>query len=103
MSHEHDHDEFEEEDDVVEFEDPDGNVVSYTFLAVIEVDGEQFALLTPVEPEETEEDMTAIYVFFYEQDEDGGETFAPVEDEEMLKKVQAEAEKMFAEADEDEA
>jgi len=67
----------------------------------VEVDGEEYALLTPADaPDDAEQ--TEIYIFAYGHDEDGGETFSEVDDDETLAKVQAEAEKLFEEGEDDE-
>jgi uncharacterized protein YrzB (UPF0473 family) len=95
--HEHQHD----EEDIVVLADGDGNDVEFLWLGMVELEEESFALLTPLDATESEE-STEIYVFHYEQDEDGGEIFSDVEDEELLKKVQAKAEEMFSEAEEGE-
>ena len=85
----------EEEDDIVVLADVDGNEKEFAFLAVVQVDNQDFALLTPAaEPEDPEAD-TEIFIFRYEQDEDGGEIFSEVEDEELFAKVQAEAERVL--------
>ena len=102
--HDHDHDHGDEEDDddsLVTLEDAEGNAQDFVFLATVKVDDEIYALLTPAEEEGAEEsETTEIFVFTYESDEDGGEVFGAVEDEEIVAKVQKEAEKLFAEGDE---
>ena len=100
--HEHEHEEegeFEEDyedadDDIVILADAEGNETEFHFLDVVEVDGEQYALLTPVEDDE-ESDATEIFIFHYEQDEDGAASFSDVEDEEIFAKVRAAAESLF--------
>lgn len=90
----------EEEDDIVVLADVDGNEKEFSFLAVVQVDGQDFALLTPAEEPADPEADTEIFIFRYEQDEDGGEIFSEVEDEELFAKVQAEAERvLMGEAD----
>jgi uncharacterized protein YrzB (UPF0473 family) len=103
--HDHDHDdEGEDDDSLVTLEDAEGNAQDFVFLATVKVDDEIYALLTPaVEEGEEEGETTEIFVFTYEEDEDGGEIFGAVEDEAIVAKVQAEAEKLFTEADEEEA
>ncbi len=103
--HEHDHaEEGGEEDDIVVFTDAEGNEMEFVWLGLVELDGESFALLTPAEEDEDDDsDQTEVYVFHYEQDEDGGETYSDVEDEALLARVQAAAEKMFEENDASEA
>ncbi len=111
--HEHAHDEeledgeFEEDDDdgVVVLTDAEGGEREFQFLDVVEVDDMQFALLAPVmeEEEEDEDEPAEIFIFRYEVNEDGVETFTDVEDEELFAKVREAAEVLFAAEDEDEA
>ncbi len=102
--HDHEHDEeegeFEEDyedadDDIVILADAEGNETEFHFLDVVEVDGEQYALLTPVDDDE-ESDATEIFIFHYEQDEDGAASFSDVEDEAIFAKVREAAEALFA-------
>ena len=67
MSDEHnkDHDdelddleEGDDEDDTVILSDAEGNETEYQFLAIIEVDGESYALLTPTDTEEGEDSVS---------------------------------------------
>ena len=95
-------DEGEEGDDTVVLVDADGNEREFVFLAVVEMDDEgSFAALTPVE-EDDAADNTEVFLFHYEEDEDGGESFSPIEDEDLFARVQIAAEKMFSEMDEEE-
>lgn len=91
----------EEDDGIVVLVDGDGNEVEYLFLDVVDLDGDQFALLTPAEEDE-EAESTEIFIFRYEVDEEGGESFSDVEDEAIFQKVQEIAEKRFAEWNEGE-
>lgn len=86
----------EEEDSVVVLEDAEGNVSEYLFIDVIELEGDSFALLTPLDEDEGSE-STEIFIMRYDIDEDGGETFGDLDDEELFKRVQELAEKRFAE------
>jgi uncharacterized protein YrzB (UPF0473 family) len=97
----HDHSDEEEYDDdeIVTLSDAEGNETEFQFLGVVEVEGEDYALLTPANDEEAE--ATEIFIFRYEQDEDGGEVFSDVEDEETFQKVRAQAEALFASLEEE--
>ena len=108
--HHHEHgeacDHGEEEGEIVTLIDPNGNEVDHLWLGIIELEDEegnpeQFALLTPVDELDQDEENTSVYVFHYSQDEDGAESFEAVEDEELLKRVQAAAEEMFNEEGEE--
>lgn len=106
--HDHDHDDEDDEDgddddDLVVLADEDGVEATYRFLGVVEVDGEQFALLSGEEEPEDEEEPMEVFILRYAQDEDGGETFSPLDDEALFQRVQAEAERLFNQAPEAEA
>ncbi len=110
--HEHDHDEeledgeFDDDDDgIVVLTDAEGDEREFQFLDVVEVDDMQFALLAPVMDEENddEDEPAEIFIFRYEVNEDGVETFSDVEDEELFAKVRDAAEALFAAEDEDDA
>ena len=111
-SHDHDHDHKnegeeiledgeEEGDDIVILSDADGNEREFRFLTVLEVDDQQFALLTTLDESEDADAPTEVFIFHYEEDEDGGEVFADIEDEVLFNKVQAAAEAMLS-SDEEE-
>ena len=85
----------EEDDGIVILTDAEGNELEFYVLDVIDVDDEQFALLTPADEDE-ESESSEIFIFHYEVDEDGGESFAPVEDEELFATVRDAAEALFA-------
>lgn len=102
--HAHEHDEncnHEEEggDDIVTLVDADGTEIDHYWLGLVELDDEQFALLCPVDEMDEESDSTNVYVYHYEEDEDGAESFEAVEDEALLARVQAAAEAMFDEGE----
>ncbi|GDX82650.1 hypothetical protein LBMAG42_44610 [Deltaproteobacteria bacterium] len=105
--HTHEHDEScahedEEGDDIVTLVDADGGEVDHYWLGLVELDEEQFALLCPVDEVDEDSETTNVYVYHYSEDEDGAESFEAVEDEELLARVQAAAEKMFDEAESEE-
>ncbi len=91
-----------EDSDIVTLLDAAGHEQNFLFLAVIDVEGEgQFAALTPADEDE-EAENTEVFLFHYEADEDGGETFTPIDDEELFAKVRAAAEAYFAEQEAEE-
>lgn len=94
----------DEEDDIVILPDLDGNEVEYQFLGVMEVEGVEYALLTPntTEEEDAVSDATEIFIFTYKEDEDGNEVFSEVGDEATFAKVCKYAEKFLADEEEDE-
>lgn len=93
----------DEESDIVTLMDADGNEQDFLFLTVVDVEGEgQFAALTPAD-EDDETENTEVFLFHYEADEDGGESFAPIDDEDLFARVQVAAELHFAQMEHDEA
>ncbi len=89
----------EEDEDTVTLVDVDGTERDFTFLAVVELeDGSTFAALTPAEEDEGSEN-TEVFLFHYEEGEDGEEAFSPIEDEELFVRVQAAAEELFKQLD----
>ncbi len=107
--HDHAHEEGEEweneedldEDDIVVLSDADGNEKEFRFLTVVQLDEQDFALLTPATEDEDPEAATEIFIFRYEQDEDGGEIFSEIEDEDLFARVQTAAEQMLMSEDAD--
>jgi uncharacterized protein YrzB (UPF0473 family) len=111
--HDHDHDEdesefdeleeYDEDDDIVILQDADGNEKEFRFLTVVELEGEgAFALLTPNEEPLDEDAPTEVFIFRYEQDEEGGEIFSDLDDEDLFQRVQKAAEALLnAEAEEE--
>lgn len=79
-------------EDVVELTDDEGNSVAFAILLVVELDGVEYAALTPVdqlEDEESEDDQD-IYLFVYEEheEEDGIlQSFSPIDDEATFEMV----------------
>jgi len=93
----------DEDDGIVILQTAEGEEMAFHVLEVIDVEDEQFALLTPAnddEGEENDEEAAEIYIFHYEVDEDGAESFTPVEDEETFAKVRDAAEALFTGDDE---
>jgi len=91
----------EEDDDIVVLSDSEGNEREFRFLSILEVDDQQFALLSNVDEPEDPEAATEVFIFHYEADEDGGETFRDIEDETLFEKVQAAAEALLTGGDEE--
>lgn len=91
----------EEEDDLVVLEDAEGNEREFHFLAVVELDEESYALLTPAEEQADEEAPAEVFIFHYVVGEEGDESFSHIEDEALFARVQAEAEALFAEMDDE--
>lgn len=89
--------EYDEDDDIVILQDAEGNEREFRFLTVVELEDEgAFALLTPNEEPADEEAPTEVFIFRYEQDEDGGEIFSDLDDEDLFQRVQKAAEALLS-------
>jgi uncharacterized protein YrzB (UPF0473 family) len=79
------------DEDIVELTDDDGNTVSFAVLIVAELDGVEYAALTPLDQlQDDASDEQDVYLWIYEEVEEDGEivqTFAPIEDEEVFERV----------------
>ena len=74
--------------EVVEFTDEEGNVYTAAILAVIEVDDLDYAVLAPVEQlEDDNSEELEIFLFHFDEDENGNECFSYIEDEAIFAKV----------------
>ena len=79
-----------EEEDIIDFEDEDGNVIPFAVIDYVFYNGEEYALLTEVTDEEEDENQECIVCrVVAETEEDGEETesFVPVEDESLAQKL----------------
>lgn len=96
--HDHNHDHDEEGADTVVLIDADGNEVEFGFLGFIEEEGLTYALLAPVEQldDEESEDFD-VFIFHYEESEDGEESFSEVADPATFERVKAKADLFFQE------
>ena len=80
------------EEDIIDFEDEDGNVIPFEVIDDVFYNGEEYALLVEVtDEEETDEEKQECIVcsVVAETEEDGEETesFVPVEDEALAQKL----------------
>ena len=74
----------EELDNIIVLNDEEGNEVQFEFLDLIELDGEEYVILLPVEDEETGE---VVILKVEDTDSEEEESYVSVEDEEILQKV----------------
>ena len=78
----------EELDNIILLNDEDGNEVQFEFLDLIELDGEEYVVLLPVEDDEEEDGEVVILKVEDNDDEDSDEeSYVSIEDEEILNKV----------------
>ena len=79
------------EEDIIDFEDEEGNVIPFAVIDYVFYNGEEYALLTEVTEEENEEEGQECIVckVVAETEEDGEETesIVPVEDEGLAQKL----------------
>jgi hypothetical protein len=72
--------------EVVIFEDDEGNALEFAWLAVVEVDDQEYAMMAPIEDIEGGEALE-LYLFRYDEDEDESASFSEIEDEETYERV----------------
>jgi len=79
------------EEDIIDFEDEDGNVIPFRVIDYVFYNGDEYALLTEVTEEESEEESQECIVckVVAETEENGeeSESFVPVEDESLAQKL----------------
>lgn len=76
----------DELDNIIILNDENGEEVPFEFLDLIELDGEQYVILLPVE-EEPEENGEVVILKVEDTDSDEEESYVSVDDEEVLNKV----------------
>ena len=76
----------EELDNIIILNDEDGNEVQFEFLDLIELDGEEYVVLLPVEDDE-EEDGEVVIFKVEDTDSEDEESYVSVDDQEILNKV----------------
>ncbi|MBK7756140.1 MAG: DUF1292 domain-containing protein [Deltaproteobacteria bacterium] len=92
-----------DDDGTVVLIDSDGNEVTFGILGFVEESEQMFALLSPVEQLENEEDDNFdVFIFRYTELEDGSEEFSEVEDAELFERVRAQADAMLVQLGDDE-
>jgi uncharacterized protein YrzB (UPF0473 family) len=79
----------EERDDIVVLLDEDGGEVEFEHLDTVELNGNEYIVLLPLDEAESEEetDTDEIVILKIEHSDDGDDSFVSVEDEEELNSV----------------
>lgn len=96
-------DEMEEETfDVVVLNDDEGNEHEFMHLATLEVEGNTYFVLLPMEETEDDDDEAEAIILKVVQDESGEDMLVDVEDDEEWEKVADAWEEMEEEFDEEE-
>ena len=75
------------EEELLDLEDADGNTRTFALIAVVEVDGQNFAMLTPRDAVSDSEGALEVALFAYEEDEEGA-IYSDIEDEALFDRVQ---------------
>lgn len=78
------------DDNIVVLNDENGEEVKFEFLDLIELEGEEYVVLLPLEEEESEEPGEVVILKIEDSDEDSDEdteSYVSVDDEETLNKV----------------
>ena len=76
----------EELDNIIVLNDENGNEVNFEFLDLVELDGEEYVILLPIDEDDNEPGEVVI-LQVEDTDSDDEESYVSVEDEEVLNKV----------------
>lgn len=77
----------EERDDILVLVDEKGEEVEFEYLDTMEVDGNEYAVLLPLEDETEETETEEVVILKLDKDENGEDSFVSVDDEAELNKV----------------
>ncbi len=77
----------EELDNIIVLNDENGEEVSFEFLDIIELDGEEYVILLPVEEEESEDAGEVVILKVEDTENEEEESYVSVDDENVLNKV----------------
>jgi uncharacterized protein YrzB (UPF0473 family) len=78
----------EERDDIVILVDENGEEVEFEHIDTIEMNGNEYVVLAPLEEEDAEEnDEEEVIILKIEHNEDGEDSFVTVEDDDELDEV----------------
>lgn len=84
---ENNNNESEELDNIIVLNDENGEEVPFEFLDLIELDGEEYVVLLPVEEDDEEDPGEVVILKVEDTDSEEEESYVSVEDEEILNKV----------------
>jgi uncharacterized protein YrzB (UPF0473 family) len=74
--------------DIIVLEDDEGNEHEFALLAIVDVQDQDYALLTTIDDLQDEEgESMELFLFKYEEEEDGAASFSEIEDEETYIRV----------------
>ena len=98
-----------EDDGVIWLQDAEGEVIGFGVLGVIDHEGQDYILLSPVaqleDGPESEEPLDVLSMQYDVDEVDGAESFTPIDDDDLFSAISEKAEKALeeAEAGDDEA
>ncbi|MGI6188211.1 MAG: DUF1292 domain-containing protein [Clostridiales bacterium] len=73
-------------DNIIELIDENDNVTRFEHLLTLDYDGNEYIIITPLEPMDGFEEDTVV-ILRVEQDDNGDDIFVPIEDEDELDEV----------------
>lgn len=92
-----------ERDDIVVLIDEDGEEVEFEHIDTIEMNGNEYVVLVPLEEgEEDDQEEEEVVILRVEHSEDGEDTFVTIEDDDELEEVFDEFQSRLEEEFEDE-
>ena len=77
----------EELDNIIVLNDEDGKEVEFEFLDLVELDGEEYVVLLPIEDEESEDEGEVVILKVEDTENEEEESYVSVDDEEILNQV----------------
>ena len=77
----------EELDNIIVLNDEEGKEVEFEFLDLVELDGEEYVVLLPIEDEESEEEGEVVILKVEDTENEEEESYVSVDDEEILNQV----------------
>ena len=77
----------EELDNIIVLNDENGEEVQFEFLDLIELDGEEYVVLLPIEDDEEEDEGEVVILKVEDTESEEEESDVSVDDEEILNKV----------------
>ena len=84
----------EELDNIVVLNDENGEEVSFEFLDIIELDGEEYVILLPIEDEDTDDAGEVVILRIEDTENEEEESYVSVDDENILNKCSKKSLKM---------
>ena len=74
--------------DIVILEDDEGNSMEFALLAVVEVEEQDYALMTPIDQiEDDAGESMDLFLFQYDEEDDGTASFSEIGDEDTYVRV----------------